>query len=152
MNKKIKEFKNLKSFIKKNEVLKRRRNMLITPNMILSEKESGKSIFRQQIRQSDKKLLFDSRIEQARDYASILYRYGAKRVWLFGSLAEMDENRISDRTDIDLAVDDMNYKKFISAKSLIQKKANCKVDIVMLNKTNPGFRSEIVSKRIFIGK
>ena len=150
----MKEFRNKRIAKSKKEMgyLPSLKKELVTSSMILYKRDTNKIFVKQTLRPSDKKKVLEQLFNQARECASILYKLGAKRVWLFGSLAELDENKISERTDIDLAVDNMNYKKYLAAKSMIKNTTDFKVDVILLDRTNPGFRSEIINKRIFLGK
>lgn len=98
----------------------------------------------------DEKELFNKKINIANKCAKYLYSNGAKRVWLFGSLAQ-GEN-IDHLTDIDLAVEGLKKPNLSRVRSYIRDKYKIKIDVVCLETANPGFRREIMKKRVFIGK
>jgi hypothetical protein len=66
-----------------------------------------------------------------------------------GSLQKCIKTKISSKTDIDSSVDEMNYKNYLIVQSSIQKMVNCKVDEVLINKTNPKFGIKLYQKETF---
>ncbi len=68
--------------------------------------------------------------------------YGARKVFLFGSLK--DASLIPE--DIDLAVEGIDDEKFYKAVFEVQGLAECRVDIVAVEDLSPGFRQLISEK------
>ena len=98
----------------------------------------------------EKKEFYDKKIEIAQRCAMILYSKGAKRVWLFGSLAEGEHfDRL---TDIDIAVEGLRQPVLEHIRRNIVAQERTKIDIICLETANPGFRNEILKKRMLLSK
>jgi predicted nucleotidyltransferase len=98
----------------------------------------------------EKKKFYDDKIAIAKRCAIDLYAKGAVRVWLFGSLAE--GNHIDHFTDIDIAVEGLKKPVLDIVQRSVKAREQTKIDIVCLETTNPGFRNQILKKRVLLGK
>lgn len=98
----------------------------------------------------EKKKCYDEKIEIAQRCAMILYSKGAKRVWLFGSLAVGDY--IDRLSDIDIAVEGLRQPVLDRIRRSVIAQERTKIDIVCLETVNPGFRNEILKKRVLLSK
>ncbi len=86
------------------------------------------------------------RLVQAREAATLLYHAGARRVWLFGSLARGD---VSDKcTDIDLAVEGLDAGRRRSLGLRLRAFLQCKVDVVGWEDAGPALRHAIEECRL----
>ena len=80
----------------------------------------------------------------ARACARLLIQdFGARKVYLFGSL--LDEERVHDRTDIDLAVEGLDGKLYFKALSEIWKllPAEVELDLVRLERAWPALAERV---------
>jgi predicted nucleotidyltransferase len=99
---------------------------------------------------NEKKEFYEERIEIARRCAVELYAKGAKRVWLFGSLA--DCSYLDHLTDIDIAVEGLKPPVLDRVRRTIIAREKTKIDVVCLETANPGFRNGILRKRVLLSK
>lgn len=90
------------------------------------------------------------KIESAKMCAKILYRAGARQVWLFGSLAK--GIKVSQLSDIDLAVVGMSRERAFTLKKKLRLETGEKVDLVVLETANPGFRNSIIQNRVLLAR
>jgi predicted nucleotidyltransferase len=80
--------------------------------------------------------------------AALLYDRGARRVWMFGSLAlgkSQDE-----RSDIDLVVEGLPPHQFSRTESDLNQLAGRKVDLVDLATAAPRLRPHILRTRVLL--
>jgi len=94
--------------------------------------------------------LYEKKLGTAKWCAKVLYANGAKRVWLFGSLAKGAD--IHQLTDIDIAVEGLKKPALDRTRRIIRSKVKSKVDIVILETANPGFRNSIMKSRILLSR
>jgi predicted nucleotidyltransferase/SAM-dependent methyltransferase len=93
-------------------------------------------------------VLRQRRLAQASEGATLLYLAGARRVWLFGSLAR---GEVSDRcTDIDFAVEGLASDKRRSLRRPLRTLLRCKVDVVGLEHAGPALRRTIMESRVLL--
>lgn len=87
--------------------------------------------------------LKDKAYQEARDLANILYtRYFATRVYLFGSLPE---ERFSERSDIDLAVEGLAGATFFQAVGELLLKSSFSVNLIPLEDCSENLRQKIIN-------
>ncbi|MBM3882164.1 MAG: nucleotidyltransferase domain-containing protein [Verrucomicrobia bacterium] len=86
----------------------------------------------------------------ARQAADLLYRHGARRVWVFGSVAA---GRPQDfRSDIDLAVEGLPSQLYFQALGELLELFPCSVNLVEIEKSSPQLRQNIERWNIFISR
>jgi predicted nucleotidyltransferase len=71
---------------------------------------------------------------------ALIERYGVRRVILFGSLAS---GRVSDRSDVDLAVEGMASEVYFPALADLMGLLGCPVDLVRVEDALPSLRAAI---------
>lgn len=81
------------------------------------------------------KITVDARRRLAERGAAHLYSHGARRVWLFGSLAL--GRRQDARSDIDLAVEGLPGNLFYRLVSELDQLLECPVDLVEVETASP---------------
>jgi predicted nucleotidyltransferase/ubiquinone/menaquinone biosynthesis C-methylase UbiE len=92
--------------------------------------------------------LRERRMTQARQAAAMLHGAGARRVWLFGSLAR---GEVSDRcTDLDLAVEGLSSDARWNMAKHLRRLFRCKVDVVGLEGATPAVRQAIAESWLFL--
>lgn len=90
------------------------------------------------------------RLQQAAEAVSLLYAAGARRVWLFGSIARRD---IRDkRSDLDLAVEGLDEKQVRSLRTALRMRLRCKVDVVSMDHAVPELRQGILRCRVPVSR
>jgi predicted nucleotidyltransferase/2-polyprenyl-3-methyl-5-hydroxy-6-metoxy-1,4-benzoquinol methylase len=93
-------------------------------------------------------LLRRRRLTQAKEASQLLYLAGARRVWLFGSLAR---GEVSDRrTDIDLAVEGLGKEIRQRLTQQLRSMLRCKVDVVGVEDSGPALRRAISEHRVIL--
>jgi predicted nucleotidyltransferase len=90
----------------------------------------------------------DDVMQLANSGADLLYRRGARRVWVFGSLA-MDKSQ-DERSDIDLVVEGLPIDRFSGAQSDLSQLAGCKVDLIDFETATPRIRPHILRTRVLL--
>ncbi len=89
-----------------------------------------------------------SALELARRGAALLYRHGARRVWLFGSVAK---GRHPDaKSDLDFAVEGLPPDLFYRMVSELDQLLHCPVDLVEMETVPPSLRAEIIRHRVLL--
>jgi predicted nucleotidyltransferase/SAM-dependent methyltransferase len=90
------------------------------------------------------------RLQQAAEAASLLYHAGARRVWLFGSVARRD---IRDkRSDLDLAVEGLDENQIRNLRTALRMQLRCKVDVVSMDHAVPELRQGILRCRVPVSR
>lgn len=90
------------------------------------------------------------RLQQAAEAVSLLYDAGARRVWLFGSIARRD---IRDkRSDLDLAVEGLDENQIKNLKKALRMRLRCKVDVVSMDHAVPELRQGILRCRVPVSR
>ena len=84
----------------------------------------------------------------ARRGAHELYRLGATRVWLFGSLAK--RRVLDERSDLDFAVEGLPPDRFLRAWGALDAALGCPVDLVEWERAPEGLRGVIERERILL--
>lgn len=84
----------------------------------------------------------------AHDAARRLHRRGARRVWLFGSLAR--GRRLDARSDLDFAVEGLPPAEFLPALGELLERVPCPVDLVELERAPAALRQNIERFRILL--
>jgi predicted nucleotidyltransferase len=84
----------------------------------------------------------------AREGARRLYRHGARRVWLFGSLAR--GRRLDARSDLDFAVEGLPPAKYLPALGELLQTLPCDVDLVEWERAPEGLRQNVERARILL--
>jgi SAM-dependent methyltransferase len=79
-----------------------------------------------------------ARQELAVRLAALLYAYGARHVWAFGSIGQ--NRRLDQRSDIDLAVFGLQGPALTAARMACFAEARCRVDILPLETAPPNLR------------
>ncbi|MGB6129568.1 MAG: nucleotidyltransferase domain-containing protein [Psychrilyobacter sp.] len=77
----------------------------------------------------------------------ILEKYQIDELCIFGSIARGENGN-----DIDLLVNDDNYKKWIEIKAELEKKTGIKVDIMLEKYANPIVLYRANREKIYVGK
>lgn len=86
------------------------------------------------------------RVTQAHDAARALYAAGARRVWLFGSLARGGSS--DSCTDLDFAVEGLDEARRQRASDSLRAWLRCKVDVVRLESAPPALKRAIEDCRV----
>lgn len=73
-------------------------------------------------------------------------RFGASRVWLFGSM--LDVKRVHSRSDIDLAVEGLKNAEYLKAVTQLMDLSDFSVDLVQLEYASPSLRTKIAQQGI----
>lgn len=94
------------------------------------------------------KLDRDDQIAIARRGAELLYRRGASRVWVFGSLAV--GRPLDEVSDIDLAVEGLPQHTLDQLKRDLEGMLGCRVDLAHMETVPPRFRAVIVAQRVLL--
>jgi len=90
------------------------------------------------------------RLQQAAEAASLLYHAGARRVWLFGSIARRE---IRDkRSDLDLAVEGLDENQVKNLRTALRIRLRCKVDVVSMDHAVPELRQGILRCRVPVSR
>lgn len=87
-------------------------------------------------------------LTQARRGAQVLYRLGARRVWICGSIARAGP--WDDRSDVDFAVEGLPGHRLAEAHGALARLTARRVNVVPLESTAPGLRAAILSERILV--
>jgi predicted nucleotidyltransferase len=87
-------------------------------------------------------------MQLARSGAAHLYAHGARKVWLFGSLAK--GRRQDARSDIDLAVEGLPSELYYRMVSELDQLLACPVDLVEMETASAGLLAQIQSHRILL--
>ena len=87
-------------------------------------------------------------MDLARRGAVLLYRNGAEKVWVFGSVAK--GRRLDFRSDIDFAVKGMAPEKILRLGAELEELLTFAVDLVEIEKARPALRAQIEGHGIFI--
>ncbi len=94
--------------------------------------------------------LYQRRLQQAAEAASLLYHAGARRVWLFGSIARRE---IRDkRSDLDLAVEGLDENQVKNLRTALRIRLRCKVDVVSMDHAMPSLRQGILRCRVPVSR
>ena len=97
---------------------------------------------REHKRQKQQKLRQEAGWRVAQAAAQVLKRdFGAKRVWLFGSLLEV--RRVHSRSDVDLAVDGLKDSLYLQAVARLLDLSDFSVDLVQLEYARPRLRQAV---------
>jgi len=86
----------------------------------------------------------------ARRGASFLYRNGATKVWVFGSVAK--GRRLDFRSDIDFAVEGIASEKALRVGAALEELLDFPVDLVEIERTNAGLRQQIEAHGISLSR
>lgn len=92
--------------------------------------------------------LFEARRRQAAEATAMLYEAGARRVWIFGSIARQEVRDM--RSDLDLAVEGMSDAQVQAMRSALRAHFRCKVDVVSMERAIPELRQGILKCRILM--
>jgi predicted nucleotidyltransferase len=84
----------------------------------------------------------------ARRGAAELYRLGAKRVWLFGSLAK--GRTLDERSDLDFAVEGLPPELLFRAWSEVEALLECPIDLVEWERATASLRAVIERERVLL--
>jgi SAM-dependent methyltransferase/predicted nucleotidyltransferase len=87
-------------------------------------------------------------LAQARRGAQVLYRLGARRVWICGSIARA--GRWDERSDVDYAVEGLPAHCLTDASSTLARFLARRVNVVPMEDAAPGLRASIVAGRILV--
>jgi predicted nucleotidyltransferase len=90
----------------------------------------------------------DQRMALAQQAAALLYSRGARRVWLFGSLAK--GNLQDKRSDIDLAVEGLPTAVRDGAVAELRGRYRSRIDLLAIETTPPGLRASVVRTRVLL--
>lgn len=90
----------------------------------------------------------DSVMKLAHSAASMLYERGARRVWLFGSLAV--GRSLDDFSDLDLVVEGLPAYEFSRTQRDLMRLAGRKVDLVEMESAAPRLRPHILRTRVLV--
>jgi predicted nucleotidyltransferase len=85
--------------------------------------------------------LLEERKDLAKEAAAHLYAHGARRVWVFGSIAR--RRRQDERSDIDLAVEGLPPNDYLRRLGEVMALTGLAVDLVELEKASPELRQQI---------
>ena len=97
-------------------------------------------------RQGRRELSQERRLEIAQRCAEDLYRRGARRVRLFGSLAHaVDPDELS---DVDLAVEGLARELVRHLRIVLSRREGVKIDVIRLEDATPGFRKAVLRGRM----
>lgn len=94
--------------------------------------------------------LHERRLQQAAEAASMLYQAGARRVWLFGSIARGEVR--DKRSDLDLAVEGLGDDQIQSLRRRLRALLRCKVDVVSMERAIPELRQGILKCRVPVSR
>ena len=94
--------------------------------------------------------LHERRLQQAAEAASLLYHAGARRVWLFGSIARGEVR--DKRSDLDLAVEGLSDDQIQSLRRRLRALLRCKVDVVSMERALPELRQGILKCRVPVSR
>lgn len=94
--------------------------------------------------------LHERRLQQAAEAAFLLYHAGARRVWLFGSIARGEVR--DKRSDLDLAVEGLSDDQIQSLQRGLRALLRCKVDVVNMEHALPELRQGILKCRVFVSR
>jgi len=86
----------------------------------------------------------------AYECAALLYSRGARRVWIFGSLARGKSQ--DERSDIDLVVEGLPTHQFVRTKSDLSQLAGRKVDLLDSETAEPRIRPHILRTRVLLAQ
>lgn len=89
-----------------------------------------------------------SPLAQARRGAEVIYRLGARRVWICGSIARA--GRWDDRSDVDFAVEGLPAHRLAEAHGALARLTARHVNVVPLEQAAAGLRAAILSGRILV--
>jgi predicted nucleotidyltransferase len=92
--------------------------------------------------------LSDDHLDPARKAANLLYARGARRVWLFGSLARGIAP--DDHSDLDLAVEGIAPSRLRAIARELTVTAASKVDLVDMTTAHPRVRPHILRTRVLL--
>lgn len=87
-------------------------------------------------------------LERARKGAAHLYARGARKVWLFGSVAK--GRRPDARSDLDLAVEGLPSQLYFRLISELNDLLGCPVDLVEKETASPALLAEIERHQILL--
>lgn len=87
-------------------------------------------------------------MDLARRGAALLYRDGAEKVWVFGSVAK--GRRLDFRSDIDFAVEGLAPEKFLRLGAELEELLAFAVDLVEIEKVRPALRAQIEGDGILL--
>lgn len=90
------------------------------------------------------------RMQQAAEAASLLYHAGARRVWLFGSIARREVR--DKRSDLDLAVEGLDENQATNLRTALRARLRCKVDVVCMDHALPELRQGILRCRVAVSR
>ncbi|MBS1693783.1 MAG: nucleotidyltransferase domain-containing protein [Actinobacteria bacterium] len=93
-------------------------------------------------------LISDQHLEPARKAANLLYTRGARRVWLFGSLARGIAP--DDHSDLDIAVEGITPSRLRVIKEELAAMVETKVDLVDMATAHPPIRPHILRTRVLM--
>ena len=85
--------------------------------------------------------LLEERKALAKQAAAHLYAHGARRVWVFGSIAR--SRRQDERSDIDLAVEGLPRSDYVRRLGEVMALTGLPVDLVELETASPQLRQHI---------
>lgn len=89
-----------------------------------------------------------SPLAQARRGAQVIYRLGARRVWICGSIARA--GRWDDRSDVDFAVEGLPSHRLAEAHGELARLTARHVNVVPLEQAAAGLRAAILAGRILV--
>jgi predicted nucleotidyltransferase len=84
----------------------------------------------------------------AREGAAFLYRQGATRVWVFGSVAK--GRRLDFRSDIDFAVEGIAAAHFLRVGAELENLLDFPVDLIELERASAALRAQVESHGILL--
>ena len=87
-------------------------------------------------------------MEMARRGAAYLYREGAAKVWVFGSVAK--GRRLDFRSDVDFAVEGFPSEKVLRAGAALERLLDFPVDLVELEGASSGLRAQVLDYGILL--
>ena len=87
-------------------------------------------------------------MDLARRGAALLYRGGAEKVWVFGSVAK--GRRLDFRSDIDFAVKGLAPEKFLRLGAELEELLDFAVDLVEIETVRPALRAQIEGHGILL--
>jgi predicted nucleotidyltransferase/SAM-dependent methyltransferase len=87
-------------------------------------------------------------LAQARRGAQVLYRLGARRVWICGSIARA--GRWDERSDVDYAVEGLPGHRLAEASGTLARFLARRVNVVPMEDATPSLRASIVAGRILV--
>lgn len=93
-------------------------------------------------------ILESQEMQLVREAARLLYDRGARRVWLFGSLAM--GRPLDEYSDVDFAVEGLPPQQFSRTYRDLNQMVGTKVDLVYLEAAPPPLRPHILRTRVLV--